>query len=119
EVDAAAIPLRRLVQHRRETLEGCCGIDLAGRVVRRVDDDGPCARRDGGGDGVDIEVERLPIDRDLHRRAAGVHDDQLIEEPRRQVDDDLVAGRSEEHTSALQSRENLVCRLLLEKKKTY
>src|SRR5690606_41739337 len=28
-----------------------------------------------------------------------------------------VADRSEEHTSELQSRENLVCRLLLEKKK--
>src|SRR5690606_41609094 len=27
--------------------------------------------------------------------------------------------RSEEHTSELQSRENLVCRLLLEKKQTY
>src|SRR5690606_40701581 len=27
--------------------------------------------------------------------------------------------RSEEHTSELQSRENLVCRLLLEKKKTF
>src|SRR5207302_7965612 len=30
---------------------------------------------------------------------------------------DLVGHRSEEHTSELQSRENLVCRLLLEKKK--
>src|SRR5690606_40821780 len=30
---------------------------------------------------------------------------------------DLVLVRSEEHTSELQSRENLVCRLLLEKKK--
>src|SRR5690606_39899831 len=29
----------------------------------------------------------------------------------------VLAGRSEEHTSELQSRENLVCRLLLEKKK--
>src|SRR6266511_554512 len=29
----------------------------------------------------------------------------------------LIAMRSEEHTSELQSRENLVCRLLLEKKK--
>src|SRR5690606_41221812 len=29
----------------------------------------------------------------------------------------LVAKQSEEHTSELQSRENLVCRLLLEKKK--
>src|SRR5690606_38485571 len=28
-----------------------------------------------------------------------------------------ISGRSEEHTSELQSRENLVCRLLLEKKK--
>src|SRR3712207_7998692 len=31
---------------------------------------------------------------------------------------DAVAGRSEEHTSELQSRQYLVCRLLLEKKKT-
>src|SRR3712207_8801482 len=31
---------------------------------------------------------------------------------------DLPAGRSEEHTSELQSRQYLVCRLLLEKKKT-
>src|SRR5690349_24211186 len=30
----------------------------------------------------------------------------------------LVVGRSEEHTSELQSRRDLVCRLLLEKKKT-
>src|SRR5690606_23428207 len=29
----------------------------------------------------------------------------------------VAGGRSEEHTSELQSRENLVCRLLLEKKK--
>src|SRR6266498_4919208 len=29
----------------------------------------------------------------------------------------MVAGRSEEHTSELQSRPHLVCRLLLEKKK--
>src|SRR5690606_42141561 len=29
----------------------------------------------------------------------------------------MLTGRSEEHTSELQSRENLVCRLLLEKKK--
>src|SRR5690606_41990078 len=33
------------------------------------------------------------------------------------VDTLLREGRSEEHTSELQSRENLVCRLLLEKKK--
>src|SRR6266700_7538908 len=33
------------------------------------------------------------------------------------VSEDAMAQRSEEHTSELQSRENLVCRLLLEKKK--
>src|SRR5690606_41052345 len=38
---------------------------------------------------------------------------------RRRIDHGLPLGtaRSEEHTSELQSRENLVCRLLLEKKK--
>src|SRR2546426_2918424 len=34
------------------------------------------------------------------------------------LDDPRVGGRSEEHTSELQSPCNLVCRLLLEKKKT-
>src|SRR5574337_1578250 len=33
-------------------------------------------------------------------------------------DDDTIGVRSEEHTSELQSPLNLVCRLLLEKKKT-
>src|SRR5437773_6938758 len=32
--------------------------------------------------------------------------------------DDFLGGRSEEHTSELQSHHDLVCRLLLEKKKT-
>src|SRR5436309_11449171 len=35
---------------------------------------------------------------------------------RGQEDVDMLEQRSEEHTSELQSRENLVCRLLLEKK---
>src|SRR5271165_7537348 len=37
--------------------------------------------------------------------------------PRRGSKTSLGSRRSEEHTSELQSRENLVCRLLLEKKK--
>src|SRR3712207_9532660 len=37
--------------------------------------------------------------------------------PLRLVQQPLVARRSEEHTSELQSRQYLVCRLLLEKKK--
>src|SRR3989442_8611299 len=54
---------------------------------------------------------RLPNPRDdvphWHRRPLGHH--HL---------DQLAVGRSEEHTSELQSRPHLVCRLLLEKKKT-
>src|SRR2546427_5027569 len=38
--------------------------------------------------------------------------------PRRRVQLDVHGQRSEEHTSELQSQSNLVCRLLLEKKKT-
>src|SRR3712207_7672258 len=37
--------------------------------------------------------------------------------PSHQAVDPLADGRSEEHTSELQSRQYLVCRLLLEKKK--
>src|SRR2546427_7087393 len=55
------------------------------------------ARRDGAG-GVQRRVERPARDRP--------------EEPGRDA-----YGRSEEHTSELQSQSNLVCRLLLEKKK--
>src|SRR5690606_39901936 len=40
---------------------------------------------------------------------------QTLREAIEQVDH--LSNRSEEHTSELQSRENLVCRLLLEKKK--
>src|SRR5438874_7733957 len=47
------------------------------------------------------------------------HGDQLAELPRQQALERCVWGgrRSEEHTSELQSRRDLVCRLLLEKKK--
>src|SRR5690606_41941909 len=59
--------------------------------------------------------DRLPDRALFHRgRAMGHADDDLgLGEGRA-----LVHLRSEEHTSELQSRENLVCRLLLEKKKT-
>src|SRR3712207_7466056 len=43
--------------------------------------------------------------------ADDVHPSQVLEHI------DLAPGRSEEHTSELQSRQYLVCRLLLEKKK--
>src|SRR2546430_12114199 len=37
----------------------------------------------------------------------------------RHVESSVARARSEEHTSELQSQSNLVCRLLLEKKKTH
>src|SRR5690606_41625135 len=61
------------------------------------------------GRGADFRALRCPVPRRLspHPGRAGA---------------DRLAGaaglRSEEHTSELQSRENLVCRLLLEKKNT-
>src|SRR5690606_39321561 len=72
------------------------------------------SREDPGAFQCDIDAEilvrklgRVALGRDLDRAATDV---------------DGVAvhfhfARSEEHTSELQSRENLVCRLLLEKKK--
>src|SRR3712207_7437592 len=41
-----------------------------------------------------------------------------VEPPRRDWEHELKHVRSEEHTSDLQSRQYLVCRLLLEKKKS-
>src|SRR5690606_40303682 len=48
---------------------------------------------------------------DLRNNPGGLLDQAIA------VSDEFMDGRSEEHTSELQSRENLVCRLLLEKKK--
>src|SRR5206468_5661659 len=45
----------------------------------------------------------------------GVED---LDDIQRLIEHDLGGRRSEEHTSELQSRSDLVCRLLLEKKKT-
>src|SRR2546430_3719500 len=42
---------------------------------------------------------------------------ELLDQPHRHLGRDPLARRSEEHTSELQSQSNLVCRLLLEKKK--
>src|SRR2546422_8278943 len=52
-------------------------------------------------------------------RAAGQDDpgQSSDDDAQDEVSDSAVGGRSEEHTSELQSRLHLVCRLLLEKKK--
>src|SRR5690606_40846719 len=71
-------------------------LGLGGPVLRRafqpVREPGPPQRQRGA-------EAALPAGTDQRRRGGG-------------------AGRSEEHTSELQPRENLVCRLLLEKKNT-
>src|SRR3712207_7044650 len=51
------------------------------------------------------------------QRGAGRAPQHRPQLPRGQVTRERVAPRSEEHTSELQSRQYLVCRLLLEKKK--
>src|SRR3712207_8293175 len=60
----------------------------------------------------DEEPGQLPVE----PAAAGVHRDQLTG-PRGRVEP--THPRSEEHTSELQSRQYLVCRLLLEKQKSH
>src|SRR5690606_39487715 len=58
-------------------------------------------------------------DRDRRRPAASAQHPQLPQlaaDERTRGVHPVHSGRSEEHTSELQSRENLVCRLLLEKK---
>src|SRR5258707_7395362 len=68
--------------------------------------------------------DRIPVGRGLRDRvgrdqAAGtwpvIRDDRLAEGQRYSFGDHAIK-RSEEHTSELQSRQYLVCRLLLEKK---
>src|SRR5690606_40751465 len=61
-----------------------------------------------------VEPAAFPLRR-LPRLPRRGHE--LPDLPRRDRDRGGAALRSEEHTSELQSRENLVCRLLLEKKK--
>src|SRR5256885_3967528 len=64
-------------------------------------------------------LDRLDLESALHR---AIVDDQLrlFYQPKVSLHTGRIVGcRSEEHTSELQSPCNLVCRLLLEKKKTY
>src|SRR2546426_6915868 len=62
--------------------------------------------------------------RDWFWKSAAIHSSgasflgKLVEIKKTIRADSMLAGRSEEHTSELQSPCNLVCRLLLEKKKT-
>src|SRR3712207_8031856 len=63
---------------------------------------------------VDDRVDRV-VRVELHRRRPGV---EVLEDVDVVLRDHPAGLRSEEHTSELQSRQYLVCRLLLEKKKS-
>src|SRR2546429_4126021 len=54
----------------------------------------------------------------VRQRDDGANDRCVLRAPGHVLDEAAVDFRSEEHTSELQSRLHLVCRLLLEKKKT-
>src|SRR5688572_30972555 len=69
------------------------------------------------GDDRDIPMDRaLDLPADLRRGVGAAGEDQHHDPAAGDRVDDRLA-RSEEHTSELQSQSNLVCRLLLEKKK--
>src|SRR2546430_12921652 len=71
----------------------------------------PVAR--GGGQGAREGAHRRRAREHDHRARGGRHENPDAD-PR-----DPAPSRSEEHTSELQSQSNLVCRLLLEKKKKH
>src|SRR6266511_6418365 len=81
----------------------------AGRVAESVAEAGE-AIADRIGPVVETVRPAVLAARDRRRRSRS-------HEPLPNLFDVHPAARSEEHTSELQSRENLVCRLLLEKKK--
>src|SRR2546430_12448079 len=70
-----------------------------------------------------IELDRFPIGIDRLRRTPAVRQktcESIVRaaELLAVIGDRRIVIRSEEHTSELQSQSNLVCRLLLEKKKS-
>src|SRR3712207_9454618 len=68
-----------------------------------------------GHDGAKLACRHAGIRKDVDRIVEGIVDLSHAGCPLRRV---KIKVRSEEHTSELQSRQYLVCRLLLEKKKT-
>src|SRR3712207_7203317 len=73
--------------------------------------------RSGRDDQVALDDELGALDRHRRAAAAGVRGAELVAHHLDPADPTLLVARSEEHTSELQSRQYLVCRLLLEKNK--
>src|SRR2546421_12683705 len=66
-----------------------------------------------------LPISPAPEEQEDHERREAGRDQRFADDPRDRGADEqrLIHERSEEHTSELQSRSDLVCRLLLEKKK--
>src|SRR5690625_5960917 len=74
--------------------------------------------QDATGTMVMLELEAMGLDRVRTELSVQYVDHNLLQTDEKNPDDHLfLQSRSEEHTSELQSRGHLVCRLLLEKKK--
>src|SRR5690606_40839337 len=80
-------------------------------VLHRRDDTGRLVQGEGHLGLVELEPDTVDVDDGGGRVDPGAELDHPAVHRDTAVDDE----RSEEHTSELQSRENLVCRLLLEK----
>ena len=91
EVDRVAVASARVVERGTEPAQVLDREDPAAGVVRRVDEDGPRPGRDRGRDRLDVEVERGRRQGHADRGPAGRLDEQLVEEPGRRREDDLVA----------------------------
>src|SRR5690606_40097105 len=88
-----SFPTRRSSDLQLRLLEGDGALAGLRNVIEHL-----VVERGGRGGGAECQEHLLPAGADRHQ----------VER--------LLVDRSEEHTSELQSRENLVCRLLLEKK---
>src|SRR2546422_3844499 len=94
---------------------------IRGRPRQRVTAvaDGDQERQHAGRIDTAEQRDRYARERAAHRTPSHHRDDQRYHQPDgSQIERPLTSVRSEEHTSELQSRLHLVCRLLLEKKNT-
>src|SRR2546430_3442603 len=112
--------LEQDARHRRErsAVEPPLGVPELGASegLRAVEEALLHLEADGDQRALAVGGQRLEDLRVANDRSAPVHPERLLA-ARDEEDHAGVIFRSEEHTSELQSQSNLVCRLLLEKKK--
>src|SRR5699024_11529491 len=105
-----------IVRYYEDVLHGQAGyeeveVNNRGRVIRQLKEVPPQAGHD-----IYLTLD-LKLQQYIETLLAGSRAAVVVTDPRTGGVLALVSTRSEEHTSELQSRFDLVCRLLLEKKK--